>query len=315
MTLLTTMTQTVSVVIPCFNSEAFIRDTIQSALSQTFPAIEIIVVDDGSTDDSARIAEQFGDPVRVIRQANQGESVARNLGIDRARGDWIAFLDADDLWLENKLELQMKAVDSPQVVAVHTNLEFFDQFNFKTEIESVPADERYQVENVAIESPFYSPSAWMVRRNLELRFPIWTQAAEDLIYTLDLVRLGEIRLVTGPLTRHRRHSASQSLSQTCIWPERHRSIQRYLSEHAIGISGESKDRILSAWETRLISLANHAWRHRDWQAFQAIREHLAEVPDNPEVADFLARRVYPRMAYTIIDGVKYVVAPIRKIFR
>ena len=91
--------ETVSVVIPCYNAAPWLRETIESVLAQTHPVLEVIVVDDGSTDQSAEIAESFGPCVRVVRQSNQGESIARNNGIDLARGDWIAFIDADDIWL------------------------------------------------------------------------------------------------------------------------------------------------------------------------------------------------------------------------
>jgi glycosyltransferase involved in cell wall biosynthesis len=87
----------VSIITPCYNGSPYLRDTIASALGQTRPPLEVIVIDDGSTDDSAAIAESFGSPVRVIRQTNQGESVARNRGIAEARGSHLLFLDADDL--------------------------------------------------------------------------------------------------------------------------------------------------------------------------------------------------------------------------
>jgi glycosyltransferase involved in cell wall biosynthesis len=88
---------TISVITPCYNGAKYLRETIESVLAQTYPPLEMIVVDDGSTDDSAAIAESFGPPVRVIRQTNQGESTARNRGIAEARGDYLHFLDADDL--------------------------------------------------------------------------------------------------------------------------------------------------------------------------------------------------------------------------
>ena len=87
----------VSIVIPCYNGAKYLCETLGSAAQQSYAPIEIIVIDDGSTDQSAILADAFGPPVRVIRQPNQGESVARNVGIAAAKGDLIQFLDADDL--------------------------------------------------------------------------------------------------------------------------------------------------------------------------------------------------------------------------
>jgi glycosyltransferase involved in cell wall biosynthesis len=95
---------TVSVIIPCYNGSRYLRETLESVQAQSRPSLEVIVIDDGSTDDSAAIAESFDSSVRVIRQANQGESVARNRGIAEARGTYCMFLDADDLLHEQALE-------------------------------------------------------------------------------------------------------------------------------------------------------------------------------------------------------------------
>lgn len=97
---------TISAIIPAYNSEKYIIRTIESVLRQTRPADEIIVVDDGSTDDTAEAVQTFGDKVILIQQQNAGASAARNTGIKAAKGNWIAFLDADDEWVQNKLEVQ-----------------------------------------------------------------------------------------------------------------------------------------------------------------------------------------------------------------
>lgn len=94
-----------SVVIPLYNKELSLKNTIQSVLNQSFQDFEIVIINDGSTDNSVEVVEAFDDPrIHIIHQKNQGVSAARNKGIEEAKYEWIAFLDADDLWKENHLE-------------------------------------------------------------------------------------------------------------------------------------------------------------------------------------------------------------------
>jgi glycosyltransferase involved in cell wall biosynthesis len=117
----------VSVVIPTYNYGHFLAEAIQSVLEQTFRDFEIIVVDDGSTDNTREVIEQFGDSVRYIHQNNQGVAVARNNGIKAARGQYIAFLDADDLWLPQKLQLQTALFEEcPHVGLVYSTVYLFE---------------------------------------------------------------------------------------------------------------------------------------------------------------------------------------------
>lgn len=107
------MTLEFSVVIPAFNAQATIPSAVASVLAQTRSDLEVIVVDDGSTDQTAAGVERLGDPrVRLISQANLGVSAARNAGIAAARGRYVAFLDSDDLWLPRYLELAARALES-----------------------------------------------------------------------------------------------------------------------------------------------------------------------------------------------------------
>ncbi len=113
---------TITAVIPAFNGAAHIRRAIDSVLAQTRPADEIIVVDDGSTDSTAELVRAYGDQVRLIEQSNGGASAARNTGILAATGDWIAFLDADDEWLPNRLAVQTEILrHHPDLVWVSGN--------------------------------------------------------------------------------------------------------------------------------------------------------------------------------------------------
>ncbi|HLH07359.1 MAG TPA: glycosyltransferase family A protein [Terriglobales bacterium] len=98
----------ISVVIPTYNHAQWLPESISSALAQTFKPWEVIVVDDGSKDDTKEVVSQF--PVRYVFQDNAGLSAARNKGIEVATGDWIALLDADDVWLPTKLERQVSAI-------------------------------------------------------------------------------------------------------------------------------------------------------------------------------------------------------------
>lgn len=109
----------VSVVMPAYNARQYINESIRSVLNQDYPSVELIVIDDGSKDGTPELAEQFGSRVKVIRQANAGPAAARNLGIAAAHGDFIAFLDADDVWLPGKVALQVQyLLDHPDVGVV-----------------------------------------------------------------------------------------------------------------------------------------------------------------------------------------------------
>ena len=118
----------VSVVIPAFNAELFIGETIDSVLAQTYPAYEVIVVDDGSSDRTRElVTERFGTRVRLVVQENQGPSAARNAGAAAARGDYLAVIDADDIWLPEKLSYQTKVLkQNPDIGLLCGNMVEFD---------------------------------------------------------------------------------------------------------------------------------------------------------------------------------------------
>jgi glycosyltransferase involved in cell wall biosynthesis len=141
------MNPKVSVVIPTYNRASTVPRAIESVLAQTVTDLEIIVVDDGSSDETDKVlGEIFGDRIRYYAQANQGASVARNKGVDEARGEWIAFLDSDDLWEKDKLEWQFKALErfGPQCGGCYTDTRFFNHPETRTMFQMVEHEYRHQ---------------------------------------------------------------------------------------------------------------------------------------------------------------------------
>jgi glycosyltransferase involved in cell wall biosynthesis len=129
------MNPQISAVIPTYNRKEKVQKAIESVLAQTRPVLEVVVVDDGSSDGTEQsIRETFGDRVRYFCQTNQGSSVARNRGIEEARGEWIAFLDSDDLWQPDKIEWQWKALEQmgPECGACYTDVGFMNHSETRT---------------------------------------------------------------------------------------------------------------------------------------------------------------------------------------
>lgn len=122
----------VSIIIPTYNSAQFLPATLESVFQQTFQDYEVLVIDDGSTDNTKDVLTPYQSKIRYLYQENQERSAARNYGLSLAQGDLIAFLDSDDLWLPHKLERQVKVMDDhPEVILVFSQAQYIDaQGNF-----------------------------------------------------------------------------------------------------------------------------------------------------------------------------------------
>src|ERR1022692_2070993 len=121
---------TVSAVIPTYNRARFVGEAIDSILAQSRPVDEIIVVDDGSTDNTVESLKKYGAAIRCVRHQNNGPSAARNRGVKESKCDFVAFLDSDDLWVPRKNELQLRfLVDNPGIEFVFGNMVYFSQEN------------------------------------------------------------------------------------------------------------------------------------------------------------------------------------------
>lgn len=125
------MAALVSVVVPMYNAAGVIKETIESVLRQSYPDIEVVIVDDGSSDSSASVVRQLSQlrdrPIRLIQQPNGGVSRARNAGLEVVQGDLIAFLDADDVWEADKIAMQVSELDAdPRLAGVVCAYRMFD---------------------------------------------------------------------------------------------------------------------------------------------------------------------------------------------
>jgi len=224
--------------------------------------------------------------------------VARNRGIEETRGDWIAFLDADDLWKPTKLQRQIEAIE-PRVTCLHTNFFYFGTSQGQVDVAADPPEIRYRVDRVAVSNPFRI-SSLMVHRSLPVRFPEWTQYAEDLIYFLDVCLLAEIRLVPEFLTGYRVHLGGQSANpNTAIL--RYQSIEQWMARRRADLDEATTTRIREGWLGLMVEMATLARHQRDWTQYWTIRRFLEQHSDHPLVRPLLNERVFPKWAYAVKD--------------
>lgn len=203
----------ISVIIPSYNCDRFLPEAIDSALAQTYQNREILVIDDGSTDQTSAVLQTYGDQIRAIHQPNQGVALARNHGIRQAKGEWIAFLDADDIFLPDKLTAQMTlAAAYPEVGIIHSGWQRIDvQGN-----QLMVVEPWRQVPELTLESWLrwkpVLPSAMLFRRHwleqaggFDPRFP----PAEDTDLVLRLALMGcQSKWLPQVTVQYRQHGDS-----------------------------------------------------------------------------------------------------------
>lgn len=141
------MNDLVSIITPVYNAEKYIEDTINSVLNQNYCNWELFLVDDCSTDNSMIILEEFAkkdNRIKIIQlKENSGAATARNVGIERAKGRYIAFLDSDDIWMSNKLEVQINFMKENDISFSYTNYMKFDEDGTERGIVKIPARVTY----------------------------------------------------------------------------------------------------------------------------------------------------------------------------
>ena len=148
----------ISVMIGAYNAEPYLAEAIESVFAQTHRPLELIVVDDGSTDGTATVAQAYGDRLSFAQQENGGNGASRNRALQLATGDYLAFLDADDRFTPRKLDLQLAALDAdPALDVVFGHVQEFVS-------PEIAADVKAQIRNPAPVSPWTSPNLMLIRR-------------------------------------------------------------------------------------------------------------------------------------------------------
>jgi glycosyltransferase involved in cell wall biosynthesis len=226
----------VSVIIPTYNRGWIIREAIDSVLEQDFIDFELIVVDDGSTDDTADILKTFGRDINVIRQSNQGVSAARNRGIAASSGQLIAFLDSDDLWLSHKLAVQVEFFTSQPDAMICQTQEQWVRNGVRVNLQKRHHKFSGMIFERSLELCLVSPSAVMIKKRLldEVgRFDERLPACEDYDLWLRISCRYPVYLIDTPLIIKRGGHADQLSKAAGLDKFRIQSLKKILESNQL----------------------------------------------------------------------------------
>jgi glycosyltransferase involved in cell wall biosynthesis len=292
----------ISVVIPTYNASARLKLTIRSVLAQTAPPLEIIIVDDGSTDGTREVCAEFGDAITYVAVANGGQQRARNLGAERAAGEWIAFLDHDDLWQPEYLAELLAFHDGHAFDLVFCNSHtVWEQGNVGRDgtrfMELAPAGywqsmgvdvagrwsalERYDYARFLAFHPV-QPSVMTIRAGLFRALGGFNpqmrgSSAEDFEFGLRAIRVARVGLMWRPLAIITRHAGNASVDGSKMAMDLVNCLNFAREQHGLSITERS---IIDAeLQRRLPSAMDGAFTLRRFKALGEYRAMLAAQPD------------------------------------
>ena len=254
----------VSVIMPAYNAEKHIKAAVDSAINQTYQNIEVIVINDGSTDNTLNILRQYGNKIKIINQANKGRAAANNVGIYNAKGEWIAFLDADDIWIGNKTEKQLASCNNYNIS--HTDCIFFGE-KVKKEIKRSEITKLYsgEVLDKLLVSNFITKSSVLIRKNLISEYGCFDESFECVIdwpLWLKVCANQKLGYLDEPLVKYRVHSESVSMASKKTLPVHIRILDDAFSPGGIGAAYPElrKSAYLSSYKTN----SHYAAETGDW---------------------------------------------------
>ena len=265
---------TVSIVIPCYNGMPYLPEALDSALAQTHRPAEIVVVDDGSKDESAAAVRDYAARhadwnIRLITQPNGGEPVARNTGIRAATGTWIAMLDTDDWWEPRKLALQLAAAEraGPDCVMVHTGvMHHFPDGRTSASDLAAAARRTGRCTAALLEPSSIGHPSIMVRRDALEKIggydPSFKQACDiDLYFRLSAV--GSFAFVPEHLLHYRIHAKQMSASQVDQIGYHHRAVRKFFATNPEAEKAIGAERINAALAGHVeVKLESLYWKRR-----------------------------------------------------
>ncbi len=266
-----------SVIIPTFNRTAFLQEAIDSVLAQTEKNFELIVVDDGSTDHTHELVAEYGDRLRYFFQPNAGASAARNLGIRHAAGNFITFLDSDDLWLPKKLARQM------QWMAAHPNLllcytdEIWIRRGVRVNQKMIHAKAGGWIYPLCLPRCIISPSSVLMRRELFGAAGLFDEqlpVCEDYDLWLRVASRFEIGFIPEPLIVKRGGHPDQ-LSQREWGNDRYR-VAALLKIYASGVLDEAARRLTAAMICLKCRILENGFRKRQKLNEEKVYANLKE---------------------------------------
>ncbi len=225
------MLSKVSVIIPAYNALHFLPQTVESALAQTWQDFELLIVDDGSSDGTRDwVFQQHDSRIRMVQKPNGGLAAARNTGINTTQGEYIAFLDADDLWEPTKLERQVACLDArPEVGLVHTAIRYIDEQGREiNRVLGVQGDGAVWKE-VVVHNPVRCGSTPLVRRECFEVVGVFDPTltfSEDWDMWLRIASSYHFATINEPLTLYRQHNTNMTKGYQVIMPNLEKIIER-----------------------------------------------------------------------------------------
>ena len=264
----------VSVIIPNYNYARYLKEAISSVIAQTYSNTEIIVVNNGSTDDSLRLLQQFGSQITLIDQENLGQAGARNSGLRAANGDLIAFLDADDFWQNDKLEKQIRLITS-ETELFYSGISRFRDTSRRVESILLPQFKgdchNYFTDLTAVSIVLSGESTSLFTRNLLNlvgNFDPDLNSASGWDFFRRCSILTNFNFVSEPLTNYRLHSKNMSNSSSNNISDIRKAYRNLFSDNSWQLTANQKKRIIMRLEISFIK--THARERSFYLALKTI---------------------------------------------